>query len=65
MDEDISRRETNKQGDVLEDFVERNRRLGGGGEERERERDIESSAHNAVGGYITEHDCTGTIIFAL
>jgi len=37
MDEDISRRETNKQGDVLEDFVERKRRLcvcvcGGGGE---------------------------------
>jgi hypothetical protein len=27
MDEDISRRETNKQGDVLEDFVKRNRRL--------------------------------------
>jgi len=34
MDEDISRRETNKQGVVLEDTVERNRRLcvcGGGG----------------------------------
>jgi hypothetical protein len=32
---DISRKETNKQGDVLEDFVERKRRWkgGGGGEE--------------------------------
>jgi len=28
---DISRKETNKQGDVLEDFVEWNRSGGGGG----------------------------------
>jgi hypothetical protein len=39
MDEDISRRKTNKQGDVLEDFVERNRRLGVGRREREKERE--------------------------
>jgi hypothetical protein len=35
---DISRKETNKQGDVLEDFVERNRRWKGGGGEKQRER---------------------------
>jgi hypothetical protein len=38
VDEGISRRETNKQGDVLEDFVEKNRRLGGG-TDRARERE--------------------------
>ena len=42
MDEDISRWETNKQGDVLEDFVERKRRLGVGRREREREREQRS-----------------------